>query len=302
MECDAHSDFRTEGGGLVAACGTRGAGAATTRLVVLGADGELLDDIDVDDSAVLVPGFLRTTAPSGGLRLPTPTFDNTTPAVSSGPTAITSNAGKVTFEIDFAEAVRTQVAGDFAVTGTASGCSVSKIEGSGKYYLVDVTCTTTTTTQAPGGGGGSSTTPTTVPTASAGAETTPVSPSTTVPPVKTTVPTAPATTLPAAPGQVSPKPAQATLVAQRTGGVLADSSLTVGERRIIGTIETAKPQRLGVEVRNRKGRIVRKLSVNTAINRDFTLFLPKGMYSVTVRHAKAGTTRNLWNVPSVRVG
>jgi uncharacterized delta-60 repeat protein len=348
-------------------------GTATTRLVVLDTDGELLDDIDVDDSvrsinahstgfviagsftaydgasrarlvlvdesAELVPGFLRTTAPSGDLQLPTLTFDSTAPAVSSGPTAVTSGSGKVTFEIDFVEAVRTQVAGNFAVTGSATGCSVSKVEGAGKYYLVDVACTGngtviltasansskdlagntgpgaaassvayslssvsgTTTTTTPGSSSGSSTTPTTVPAASAGAETVPVSPTTTAP-VRTTIPATPVSTLPAAPGQVSPKPVPTTLVAQRTEGALAGSTLSVGERRIGGTLETAKPQKLVIEVRNRKGRIVRKLSVNTAASGDFTLFLPKGIYSVTVRQATTGSARNLWNVRSVKVG
>jgi hypothetical protein len=47
---------------------------------------------------------------------------------------------------------------------------------------------------------------------------------------------------------------------------------------------------------------VRKLSVNTAASGDFTLFLPKGIYSVTVRQATTGSARNLWNVRSVKVG
>lgn len=74
-------------------------------------------------------------------------------------------------------------------------------------------------------------------------------------------------------------------------------------RRIGGVIISTDEGSVTVEVRNRKGRLVRTLAVNVEDGGKFTLFLPNGVYSVRIK-ANDGPNkgRTLWNVRGVRVG
>lgn len=74
-------------------------------------------------------------------------------------------------------------------------------------------------------------------------------------------------------------------------------------RRIGGVITSTDEGSVTVEVRNRKGRLVRTLAVNVEDGGKFTLFLPNGVYSVRIK-ANDGPNkgRTLWNVRGVRVG
>ena len=83
-------------------------------------------------------------------------------------------------------------------------------------------------------------------------------------------------------------------------GVLRGSTVSVGSRRITGTIASSQAGKtIVVEVRNRKGRVVRTLTLSTRESVGFTLFVPAGNYRVTISSTAKGSS--LWNLPGVRV-
>lgn len=185
----------------------------------------------------------------------------------------------------------------------AGNTGPSTTTASSPYSMTNIAATTTTTVAVSGGGGASPST--TIPAASGGEIAQPNSPVSNVPttvpgrvqlPAARPAPTPTVTTVPAAPA------APIRTTSTRTSGQLAGSTLGVAPRRIGGAIASTNQGSVIVEVRNRKGRLVRTLAVNVDAGGKFTIFLPNGVYSVRIKSNDGPNKgRTLWNVKTLRV-
>lgn len=315
-------------------------GPASTYTVAISCatDGTVIP-ILAADSVVSVAD--ASTAPASSQRLTHLTFDTSAPAVSASPSVASVSGGQVTYELELGEPVFGLAATDFSTSGSATGCTVTRIMGSGAYYKVVVSCSSNGTltltlsagsvvdlagnsgpstgamaaaftitgvpvaaaSDSSGGGSSGSSTATTVPAASAGAEAFTPS-STSVPPTSTPRnPTNPVTTSPPVGGEASPvkpAPVEVTKIADAPRGALRGSTISVGKRRISGSISASNGRSpVIIEVRNRNGKVVRTLTVDTRKASDFTIFLPAGTYRLTMRSTVKGSAS--WSLPAVRV-